>query len=80
MTQPKKLALVLLLGCCTLSSCTQLGIKQLGVKPWERDLLAQKAMQPNGAPLENAADEHTYFSKEAATGGAGFGGGGCGCN
>ena len=25
-------------------------------------------------------DEHIYFSKEASTGGAGFGGGGCGCN
>jgi hypothetical protein len=24
--------------------------------------------------------EHTYFSKEAASGGAGVGGGGCGCN
>jgi hypothetical protein len=27
-----------------------------------------------------AFDDHTYFSKEASSGGRGFGGGGCGCN
>jgi hypothetical protein len=31
-------------------------------------------------PLDNALDEHIYFSKEASSGGKGFGGGGCGCN
>jgi hypothetical protein len=31
-------------------------------------------------PLENAVDEHVYFSKEGSTGGADLGGGGCGCN
>jgi hypothetical protein len=51
-----------------------------GVQPWERDLLAKPAMQLTAAPLESAFDDHTYFSKEAATGGRGFGGGGCGCN
>ncbi|WP_198301732.1 DUF4266 domain-containing protein [Vitreoscilla filiformis] len=30
--------------------------------------------------LETKFNEHTYFSKEAASGGAGVGGGGCGCN
>ncbi len=30
--------------------------------------------------VENAFDEHLYFSKESASGGRGFGGGGCGCN
>jgi hypothetical protein len=48
------------------------------VKPWERDLHAREDMQPNG--LDIAIDEHIYFSKEASSGGRGFGGGGCGCN
>lgn len=65
----------LLIGVSLLSSCSS-----LGVQPWERDLLAKKSMQPNGYPLETAADDHTYFSKEASAGGRGFGGGGCGCN
>jgi hypothetical protein len=58
----------LLVGGCT------------AVKPWDRDLLAQKKMQLVPAPVDNALDEHVYFSKEAASGGQGVGGGGCGCN
>ncbi|BDI05275.1 DUF4266 domain-containing protein [Sphaerotilus microaerophilus] len=56
------------------------GCGTLGVQPWERDLLAKPSMQLTVSPLEAAADDHTYFSKEAATGGRSFGGGGCGCN
>ena len=52
----------------------------LGVQPWERELLAKPAMQLDAAPLAGALDDHVYFSKEAATGGRSFGGGGCGCN
>ena len=48
------------------------------VKPWERDLHAREDMQPSN--LDLAIDEHIYFSKEAASGGSGVGGGGCGCN
>lgn len=50
------------------------------VKPWERDLLAEKQMQLVPHPIASSLDEHTYFSKEAASGGQGIGGGGCGCN
>lgn len=50
------------------------------VEPWDRDVLAQKKMQLVSDKLENYADEHIYFSKEASTGGQGVGGGGCGCN
>ena len=50
------------------------------VKPWERDILAQRKMQLDPAPVESSLDDHIYFSKEAASGGAGVGGGGCGCN
>ncbi len=50
------------------------------VQPWDRDLLAQKKMQLVADPLEIYLDEHTYFSKEASSGGQSVGGGGCGCN
>jgi hypothetical protein len=51
-----------------------------GVQPWERDVLARPEMTLDNAPLEAAIDDHIYFSKEASSGGRGFGGGGCGCN
>jgi hypothetical protein len=51
-----------------------------GVEPWDRDVLARPDMQLVSDPSEAAADEHIYFSKEASSGGQGFGGGGCGCN
>lgn len=50
------------------------------VKPWERDILAQKKMQLVASPLESYLDEHIYYSKESSSGGSGIGGGGCGCN
>ena len=50
------------------------------VEPWDRDVLARPDMQIVADPVESAADEHIYFSKEASSGGQGFGGGGCGCN
>lgn len=56
------------------------GCSSLGVPPWERELLAKPSMQIVASPLDAAADDHLYFSKEAATGGRSFGGGGCGCN
>ena len=56
------------------------GCSGLGVKPWERDLLADPMMQIGSDGLRIAVDEHIYFSKEATSGGRGFGGGGCGCN
>jgi hypothetical protein len=37
-------------------------------------------MSLDNAPLDAAIDDHIYFSKEASSGGRGFGGGGCGCN
>ncbi len=51
-----------------------------GVEPWDRDVLARPDMQIVSDPAESGADEHIYFSKEASSGGQGFGGGGCGCN
>ena len=51
-----------------------------GVKPWERDILAQDKMQLDPYPVDSYLDDHIYYSKESSTGGAGIGGGGCGCN
>lgn len=67
-------------ACAVLCCCSLIGCGSLGVRPWERDLLAKPAMQLSVMPLIDAIDDHTYFSKEAATGGRSFGGGGCGCN
>jgi hypothetical protein len=50
------------------------------VRPWDRDLLAEKKMRFVPSPTETAVDDHIYFSKEGSTGGHGVGGGGCGCN
>lgn len=58
--------------------CTSCGFQP--VKPWERDILAQDKMKLIPHPVETGLDEHIYFSKEAASGGQGVGGGGCGCN
>ncbi len=52
----------------------------LGVQPWERDVLAKPEMAVDSAPLTSALDDHIYFSKEASSGGRSFAGGGCGCN
>ena len=56
------------------------GCTSMGVEPWDRDVLAKDEMQLTTDPLEAATDDHIYFSKEASSGGRGFGGGGCGCN
>ena len=43
-------------------------------------MLAKDSMQIVSDPLDASIDDHIYFSKEASSGGQGFGGGGCGCN
>jgi len=50
------------------------------VKPWQKDVLAQPAMQFPQDTMFSFSDNHIFFSKEASTGGTGVGGGGCGCN
>ena len=56
------------------------GCASMGVKPWQRDVLAREDMQLDSNPLDAAVDDHMYFSKEASSGGRSFAGGGCGCN
>lgn len=68
--------ILLLAGVAALAA----GCSSLGVKPWQRDVLAREEMQLNADPLDSAIDDHLYFSKEASSGGRSFAGGGCGCN
>ena len=64
---------LLLLGAAALFS----GCKH--VSPWEGGALADPTMT-NHDPLGGMMAEHMWFSREAASGGRGVGGGGCGCN
>ncbi len=57
-----------------------LGTGCVNVKPWQRGALADITMRADRDPLGDRFAEHTYFSREASTGGRGVGGGGCGCN
>ena len=66
---------IALVAASACASCTA-----IGPRPWEKDLMARPEMQLVSYPLQTAADEHIYFSKEASSGGRGFAGGGCGCN
>jgi hypothetical protein len=50
------------------------------VQPWERATLSDYTMRPDRDPLQESLHEHVYFTREAAAGGRGVGGGGCGCN
>lgn len=70
-TRCSLIAMVLSVTACA-------GLQQ--VQPWEKGNLAKPEMTFEGDALDNAFTEHTYFSKEGASGGGGVGGGGCGCN
>lgn len=59
-----------LLGCSNLTK----------VQPWEKGSLAKQEMLFENDALDSGYVEHTYSSKEASSGGANVGGGGCGCN
>ena len=61
-------ALAPLLGACA------------SVDPWERGALARPEMQFEPSPLHGDLYEQVYDSKEAASGGSGTAGAGCGCN
>jgi hypothetical protein len=49
-------------------------------KAWQRGDLARPEMAWDPDPVDAAIREHTYNSKEAASGSATVAGGGCGCN
>ncbi|ABI38898.1 lipoprotein, putative [Shewanella sp. MR-4] len=56
------------------------GCSSLGVEPWEKGQLARADMALDSEKLDQALDDHIYFSKEGSSGGRAFAGGGCGCN
>ena len=76
---PLRLRLVVLLAAASLlSGCASTELTR--VKPWERATLSSYAMRPDRDPLHTTMMEHTFFSRESASGGRGVGGSGCGCN
>lgn len=68
-------ALFLLLCATLLAGCAA-----QKVQPWQKGTLARRDMALDSDPLKRRFAAHVYFSKEAASGGQGVGGGGCGCN
>jgi Domain of unknown function (DUF4266) len=80
-SNPDRSTLLLLLGAvlaAALAGCAS--DKAVRVQPWQRAVLADYTMRPDRDPLAGEMTEHVYFSREAATGGRGVGGSGCGCN
>lgn len=73
MKTPNFLWLALGLSLLGFTGCTH-------VKPWQRGTLADMTMRADRDPVGLSQDEHIFFSREAASGGRGVGGGGCGCN
>lgn len=71
---------LIVLGACLAATAPLGACASIGPKPWQKDLMARPEMQVDAYALVAAADDHIYFSKEAASGGRGFAGGGCGCN
>jgi uncharacterized protein DUF4266 len=64
---------VLLLLAAAVAACTS-------VAPYQRGYLARPDMAFEDSQGNARALEKTYSAKEAASGGASVGGGGCGCN
>jgi Domain of unknown function (DUF4266) len=50
------------------------------VKPYERERLADPIMSFNPNPISTAYMDHVFEVRNAARGGTGAAGGGCGCN
>ena len=70
----RSLASVLL--AALVAGCASLG----DVQPWQKGELARPEMQFDAGSLDARNAASVYSSREAASGGLGVGGGGCGCN
>ena len=79
---PSALLVALLAALLAPGGCSTAGdmLTVAEVRPWERDVLAREDMQLVADPMDDAVDDHVYFSREASTGGGSVRGGGCGCN
>lgn len=67
-------------AACVLVLLATSACSTVAPKPWERGRLARPEMAWDADPLLATYRDHAYVSKEAASGRAGTGGGGCGCN
>ncbi|HET6628617.1 MAG TPA: DUF4266 domain-containing protein [Woeseiaceae bacterium] len=70
----------LLLVVPFLLALTACGSIEPWVKPYERDHLADPIMALDPNPVSSAYIRHVFEAREAARGGEGSAGGGCGCN
>lgn len=68
----KRLAALVVASSC-LAACAP-------VAPYQRGVLARADMAFDVSPGPTRALEKTFGAKEAVSGGASVGGGGCGCN
>jgi hypothetical protein len=69
----RALALALLVAAAAGSGCAR-------VKPYQREELSLRAMQPGGERAEDRFRSHWQTAREGSEGGFGAAGGGCGCN
>ena len=76
----RRLALFAFLGLSAALLCGCATMQPVRVRPWERGALADETMNADRDPLGASMIEHVHFSREAASGGRGVGGSGCGCN
>jgi hypothetical protein len=77
---PSRASSRLALKASVLCGTAVIALGGCAVSPWNRDLMAKRAMQFNVHPNLTAFNEHIYFSKEGSSGGRTSDGGGCGCN
>lgn len=64
---------LLLAALCSVSGCAS-------VKPYQREYLADRIMDPRAALREETADRKWLSTREGALGGSLGAGGGCACN
>ncbi len=69
-----------LVAIVALASVGMTGCGRYAVRPDEKEFLADRIMQPDYDAADNAVEQHTLSNREAAQGGYGAAGGGCGCN
>jgi hypothetical protein len=77
MIAPRALRLCLLLALLVLAACSPI---KPWVKPYERQNIADEIMSFERDPVASSYLHHVYDAREAARGGDGASGGGCGCN
>jgi len=70
-TEPMPALLLIALSICV-SACSP-------VAPWQRGTLAKASMALEPQPMQRSFREHSYGSREAASGSSSASGGGCGC-